>query len=207
MAQSIFKAALLSAVLATVTASPTPATHTFAKRWEEGKDCTADVVSDHPAGLFFAVDSEGINAYCDDINDDVSADNGYTCYQTSENDDVLGDMVKCPGDPAPKKNPDGSDAAEVAGGIIGAWCAAGGSLPTPLGEFASIVGCLQYGFYEAHGDPAKEAETGAKGVCNTIFAGACTWFFDVAPDISESMCDPCEDDPESIACTFGGPSK
>ncbi|KAI1816330.1 hypothetical protein GGS20DRAFT_239078 [Poronia punctata] len=204
MAGSIFlKAALLSALLACVSASPTPSPTRLAKRWENEVDCTNDVVGDKPTGLFFAVDSEGYNVYCDDINDDVKADNGYACYQTNDQDGSLGDMVKCPGDPTPKKNPDGSDVTgDAAGGIISAWCAAGGKIPGAFGEFASIVGCLQYGFYEANGDPAAEAEAGAKGICNTIFAGACTWFFDVSPGLNEPLVDPCDEDPESLACDF-----
>jgi hypothetical protein len=66
---------------------------------------------------------------------------------------------------------------------------------------------LLFGFYEANGDPVAEAEAGAMGVCDTIFSGACTWFLNIAPLISEGMSRPCVDDPGSNACAFANPGK
>lgn len=121
----------------------------------------------------------------------------------STDDGNLGDLVKCPGDPAPEKNPDGSDAEEISDGLISTYCnTAGGSLPV---AFSNIVGCLQFGYYEAEGDPIAEEETGAMGVCNTIFSGACQFFLNVSPEIAEGMDRACVDDPDSTVCDFANP--
>jgi hypothetical protein len=186
------KSVLLTAALATV-----------ASAWEEGVDCTSDVVAtDGQADLFFAIDSNGEEVSCDEI-DDVSTDGwGATCYRSTESDGDLGDIVKCPQDPAPSKNPDGSDAEEVADGIIKSYCQNAGGPP-----FVNTIGCLMYGYYEANGDPIKEQESGAMAVCNTIFSGACTFFTSVAPEIAEGMDRACIDDPNSNACDFANPGK
>lgn len=130
---------------------------------------------------------------------------GVTCYRSVEEDGNLGDLVKCPGDPAPSKNPDGSDVGEIAGGIIQSYCdTAGGNLAV---SFVNTVGCLLFGYYEANGDPLAQAEKGASAVCDSIFLGACTYFTEVAPAIAEGMDRPCIDDPNSNACAFANPGK
>jgi hypothetical protein len=72
----IAKAAILGLALAAISAA-SPVSHptrSIAKRWEEGVDCTSDIVTNgNTPGLFFAVDSSGINVYCEDIAD-VSSD-------------------------------------------------------------------------------------------------------------------------------------
>jgi hypothetical protein len=218
MVHFIFNAALLSIVLATVSASPIKV-----KRFLEGNDCTSDSVSDNPPGLFFALDSEGTSVNCDDIDTGTSSSkqvypspayisrlltsiSGYACYRTVSDPDQLGDSIMCPGDPPPEKNPDGSVTDPVADGFIDTWCKSGASLPGAAGEFTNIAGCFMFGYLQAHGDPVEEAESGAKGVCDVIFAGACTWFFDIQ-GITTPLCDPCDDDPDSVACNFGGPAK
>jgi hypothetical protein len=129
---------------------------------------------------------------------------GATCYVTVGND-KLGDVVKCPADPAPSKNPDGTDAEIISDGLIKSWCdsTAGGLAYT----FANQVGCLIYGYYEANGDPVKENEEGAIAVCNAIFAAACTFFVNVAPAIYEGRLSECVDPPGSTLCSFAGPDK
>lgn len=94
----------------------------------------------------------------------------------------------------------------VADGLIKTWCAAASGGP-PVIDFVNLVGCLQFGYYAANGDPVAEATTGAKAICNTILAGACTWFVDVAPTVSASMSLPCTDDENSNACSFANPGK
>lgn len=122
---------------------------------------------------------------------------------STEDDGNLGKRVKCPGDPAPKKNPDGSDADDPEDGIIQSYCnTAGGGLPV---AFANTVGCLLFGYYEAEGDPIAEEESGSMAVCDSIFSGACTFFVNVAPKIAEGMDRPCVDDPNSNACDFANP--
>ena len=187
------KCVLVAAALAVVTSA-----------WEEGVDCTSDVVAtEGQEGLFFAIDSNGEEVSCDEI-DDVSTDGwGATCYKSTESSGDLGKIVKCPQDPAPSKNPDGSDVdEEIASGVIKSYCQNAGGPP-----FVNTVGCLLFGFYQANGDPIKEEETGAMAVCDTIFSGACTFFTSVAPEIAEGMDRPCVDDPGSNACDFANPGK
>ncbi|CEL06472.1 hypothetical protein ASPCAL09649 [Aspergillus calidoustus] len=173
------------------------------RAWEDGVDCTSTSV-DAAEGLLYVHDSSGLDVYCDDIDDIVSADNGYSCYRTTSDSSSLGDIVKCPGDPAPKKNPDGSDVdAEIASGVVSAYCNSAGD---PL-VFVNTIGCLLFAYYEANGDPVAEAEAGGRAVCDTIFSGACTYFIDVAPAIAEGMDKPCIDDPGSNACAFANPGK
>lgn len=61
------KAAIATAVLATVSvASPAPRSP-IVKRFTDGVDCTSDeVATSGQAGLFFAVDSDGHTMSCDD---------------------------------------------------------------------------------------------------------------------------------------------
>lgn len=89
---------------------------------------------------------------------------GAICYVTVGND-KLGDIVKCPADPAPTKNPDGSAAESISDGLIKSWCeGAGSDLPI---AWANQVGCLIYGYYEAlHSAllvPTSEVERGRGG--------------------------------------------
>lgn len=68
------KTAILSTVLASATTAAampsTAASRGLTKRWEEGVDCTGDIVGNAgKAGLFFAVDSEGSTLSCDDVNE------------------------------------------------------------------------------------------------------------------------------------------
>ena len=185
------KTALLAATLATVTSA-----------WEDGVDCTSDVVATSgKADLFFAIDSTGEEVSCDEI-DEVSTDGwGATCYKSTENEDELGQIVKCPQDPAPSKNPDGSD-TDIGDAVIKTYCQNAGGPP-----FVNTVGCLLFGYFEAKGDPIAEQEAGASAVCDTIFSGACTFFTSVAPAIAEGMDRPCIDDPGSNACDFANPGK
>jgi len=72
---------------------------------------------------------------------------------------------------------------------------------------ANTMGCLIFGYYEANGDPVAEEKAGAMALCDGIFAGACTWFLNVGPEIAAGMSKPCVDDPGSDVCAFAGPSK
>lgn len=129
---------------------------------------------------------------------------GVKCYKTA-NPNVFGHRIKCPADPAPTRNPDGSKAKKIGDGLIKAWCAAatGGALAI---DFANAVGCLLYGYYEAESDPIAENEEGATMVCDTILAGACTYFKDMAPKLEKAQDhDDCNGD-ESL-CSFAGPGK
>ncbi|KAF4960746.1 hypothetical protein FSARC_10375 [Fusarium sarcochroum] len=194
---SVKAVAILAAV---AVATPSPRSP-LAKRFTDGEDCTGDeVASSGQAGLFFAVDSNGYTVDCDEAGD-ASEANGYKCYVSNEDDESLGDFAKCPGDPAPKKNPDGTDVS-IGEAIIDTYCKNAGSP-----AWANIPGCMIFGYYEAQGNPVKEAETGAYGICNTIFSGACTWFTDVASNIQKGMDRPCVDDPGSNACAFANPGK
>ncbi|KAM0354921.1 hypothetical protein ACHAPU_000759 [Fusarium lateritium] len=196
-----FKPVMAVAALAALTvASPTPRNQ-ITRRFVDGEDCTSDEVADAgKTGLFYAFNSEGYTVDCDEASE-ASEANGYKCYVLNGDDSSLGDHAKCPGDPAPKKNPDGTDVS-IGEAIIDTYCKNAGA-PAWL----NIPGCFIFGFYEAQGDPVKEAESGAMGVCNVIFSGACTWFTSVASEIAEGMSRPCVDDPGSNACAFANPGK
>lgn len=62
-----------------------------------------------------------------------------------------------------------------------------------------------FGYFEAKGDPFKEAEAGAVGICDATFSGVCTWLTSIAPDVAKAMDLPCHDDPGSNACDFIAP--
>jgi hypothetical protein len=124
---------------------------------------------------------------------------GHQCYRSTEDTTKIGDRAKCPKDPPPARNPDGSDAA-IVDGFIDAYCQNAGRPAIP-----NFIGCLLYGYYEANGDPVAQIETGAVAVCDLILSGACTWFINVAPELADSMNRPCEEDPESLACEFPYP--
>lgn len=124
---------------------------------------------------------------------------GCECWVSTEDTDELGNRAKCPQDPAPTKNPDGSDSS-VAEGVIQTYCTNAGAP-----AFINIPACFVFGWYEAGGDPIAEAESGALGICNVIFSGACNWFVNVAPEIAAGMDKPCVDDPGSNACSFANP--
>ncbi|KAL2201698.1 hypothetical protein CC79DRAFT_1377705 [Sarocladium strictum] len=196
--------AFLGATLGVALAAPAvPETHSFKKRWEDGVDCTTDLVDRSTPGLLFAVASDGTAVFCDEIHEVSTEGWGATCYVTVGND-RLGDIVKCPADPAPTKNPDGTDAEVIADGFIGTWCdaTAGGLAYT----FAQQIGCLVYGYYEANGDVVAQNEAGATAVCNAILFGFCTYMLDVAPAIWEGRSE-CVDPPDSSLCSIAGPGK
>ena len=57
---------MATAILAGLsTASPTSRS-LLAKRFEDGVDCTSDIVGNNKAGLFFAIDSNGVVTDCDE---------------------------------------------------------------------------------------------------------------------------------------------
>lgn len=69
------KGAMAVAILAALTvASPAPRSR-IVKRYTDGEDCTSDTVADRDkSGLLFAIDSDGVNIPCDEIDENVSAD-------------------------------------------------------------------------------------------------------------------------------------
>ena len=200
--KAVFATALFAAL---ATASPSARNQevggrSIHKRWEDGTDCTSDTVATQgQAGLFFAINSDGLTYNCDDVDEAAEA-NGDACYVTNDNPDDLGDRAKCPQDPPPAKNPDGTDA--IPADIMKTYCWNSGG-PAWL----NIPACFVFGFYAAQGDPIAEAESGAVGLCNVIFAGMCNWFMGVAPILAEGMSLPCHDDPGSNACAFANPGK
>lgn len=77
LSKMIAAAILLSTTLAVASAMPTaPETHSFKKRWEDGVDCTTDLVDRSTPGLLFAVASDGTAVYCDEIHE-VSTEGWY----------------------------------------------------------------------------------------------------------------------------------
>ncbi|KAB5576523.1 hypothetical protein GE09DRAFT_624646 [Coniochaeta sp. 2T2.1] len=202
--QSTILMALLAAAVSTASPTSLNPARSIVRRWENGVDCTDSIVNSYTPGLLFINDPDGISVACSDAGIASSA-GGYYCYRTWDNHNGLGDIVKCPADPAPSKNPDGSDAAGVDDGLIQTWCnnVAGGLSVT----FANTIGCLLYGYYEANGNPLAQEESGAMAVCDTIFSGLCTYFKDVAPEVAAGMDKACIDDPNSNACAFANPGK
>lgn len=140
--------------------------------------------------------------------DGIFADTSYRgtkCYSVSADPNVLGDPVKCPADPAPSKNPDGSPAEQVADGLVQTWC---DTSPGGLSlQFVNTVGCLTYGYHEANGDVIQEANDGGTAVCDSVFAGACTYFGKVSPVLEDAQNMPCVDEPGENYCDFAGPGK
>ena len=113
-----------------------------------------------------------------------------------------GGPVKCPGDPAPKKNPDGSDVAGLAEDLMSTFCTVGAGPP-----WISVPACYLFGYFESNGDPVAEGTAGAKGICDAFLEGTCTFFTEVTPLISDALSDPCDIDPESSSCVNSGPGK
>jgi hypothetical protein len=69
--------AFLGATLGVALAAPAvPETHSFKKRWEDGVDCTTDLVDRSTPGLLFAVASDGTAVFCDEIHE-VSTEGWY----------------------------------------------------------------------------------------------------------------------------------
>lgn len=110
-------------------------------------------------------------------------------------------------DPAPAANPDGSptDTSIAEAGLL-SYCKS----PVGGGEFATAVKlgiCLAYGAASNAGDPAAAATAGMTGLCDTAFAGACSFFEATSESgvLDPTDCVPDEANPD--LCSFANPGK
>lgn len=79
--------------------------------------------------------------------------------------------------------------------------------PVGGGEFATAVKlgvCLAYGAAVNADDPAAAATAGMSGLCDTAFAGACSFFAAEASGILDPT-DCIPDDANPDLCSFAGP--
>lgn len=125
------------------------------------------------------------------------------CWITDGSSDSLGDRALCPGDPAPPKNPDGSD--NITGDLISTYCKFGQGGPLPI-QFLTRAVCLGYSTATMGQDVLADNMAGLNMLCDTLFAGACTAFELLN---SGALDDPgCTDPPDNPGlCSLAGPGK
>ena len=112
--------------------------------------------------------------------DPVRTRDGNLCYVVTQDNQLQRSV--CPGDPAPKKLPDGSDVPkEIADGVVNTFCAFIGA-DTPL-EFLTWLACYMYASYE-DGDLLQSEMVGITGTCGKVETKLSVLTFDCA-----AMCD------------------
>lgn len=154
---------LLALCASHTVASATPSSLKDIRRRDDSpKHCVDDAV-DGPktTGNLYCVGSDGFTLTCDeclgnDGNDPATAAGGTVCYLTTGGED-LGNLTACPGDPAPKKLPDGSD-SNLAEDLVDAWCTTAGALD--IGGFLTFASCYGFALAEAAGDPYEQIKVG-----------------------------------------------